>query len=97
MMKEEMFRYKDRTKKIETEYLPLSKNHGKRGLGHMLSKVNPWVEQRGVKVPKFMKEANLHDALECIHNSTPPPAQPQIQQKTTTERTKGDKAPTPIS
>ena len=81
VMKEEMFWYKDGTRTIETEYLPLSKNHGKRGLGHMQGKANPWVEQSGVKAPKFVKGTKLYDALGRIHNSTPPLAQPRATNK----------------
>jgi hypothetical protein len=59
----------DGLEKVEAKYKPIRNNHGKRALGYNLSKVNPSVEHKGWKSPKFIEGTTLYDALGRIHSS----------------------------
>jgi hypothetical protein len=45
----------DGLEKVRVKYKPLRNNHGKRALGYNLSKVNPSVQHKGWKSPKFIE------------------------------------------
>jgi hypothetical protein len=59
----------DGLEKVGAKYKPLRNNHEKRALGYNLSKVNPSVQHKGWKSPKFIEGTNLYDALVRIHSS----------------------------
>jgi hypothetical protein len=64
-----MERSNDGLEKVEAKYKPIRNNHGKRALDYNLSKVNPSVEHKGWKSPKFIEGTTLYDALGRIHSS----------------------------
>jgi hypothetical protein len=45
----------DELEKVEAKYKPIWNNHGNRALRYNLSKVNPSVEHKGWKFPKFIE------------------------------------------
>jgi hypothetical protein len=65
----------DGLRRVEVMYKPIRNNHGKRALGYNSSKVNPSVENKGWKSPKFVGGTNLYDALGRIHLSSTKPTQ----------------------
>jgi hypothetical protein len=93
----------DGLKKFEPKYKPLRHNNGKRGLGYNTYKVNPRIEHKGWRSPKFIEGTTLYDALGRIQSSknemtqrkeTLHPTKDKLKRVVTTY---GDKAPTPIS
>jgi hypothetical protein len=47
----------------------LRHNNGKKGLGYNTYKVNPSIEQKGWRSPKFIEITTLYDSLGRIHSS----------------------------
>jgi len=101
MIREEMFVNKDGSRKVETKYKPMINNQGKKGLGHNSHVVNPSVENKRWKSPKFVKSTNLYDALGRIHSSniiiTQDHKKINKEKSNTRTTTNGDKAPIPNS
>jgi hypothetical protein len=58
----------DGSKKVEPKYKPLKPNNEK-GLGYNTYKVNPSIEHKGWRSPKFIEGSTLYDALGRIHSS----------------------------
>lgn len=59
----------DGLSKVEPKYKPLRNNNGKRGLGYNAYKVNPIIEHKGWRSPKFIEGTTLYDALGRIQSS----------------------------
>jgi hypothetical protein len=95
----------DGLEKVEAKYKPIRNNHGKRALGYNLAKVNPTVEHKGWKSPKFIEGTTLYAILGSIHSSNGSTSQilekvnsydPKGKMKSIST-IKGEKAPIPIS
>jgi hypothetical protein len=59
----------DGLKKVEPKYKSLNPNNGRKGLGYNSYKVNPSIEHKGWRSPKFIEGTTLYDALGRIHSS----------------------------
>jgi hypothetical protein len=93
----------DGLKKVEPKYKSLRHNNGKKGLGYKTYKVNPSVEHKGWRSPKFIEGTTLYDALGRIHSSKDETTQRKENVHTSKDKlkwvvtTNEDKAPIPIS
>jgi chromosome segregation ATPase len=58
----------DGLKKVEPKYKFLKPNNGRKGLGYNSYKVNPSIEHKGWRSPKFIERTTLYDALGSIHS-----------------------------
>jgi hypothetical protein len=93
----------DGLNKVEPKYKSLRNNNGKKGLGYNTYKVNPSVEHKGWRSPKFIEGTTLYDALGRIHSSKDETTLGKVNLHTTKDKlkkvvtTNGDKAPIPIS
>jgi hypothetical protein len=59
----------DGLKKVEPKYKSLKPNNRRKGLGYNSYKVNPSIEHKGWRSPKFIEGSTLYDALGRIHSS----------------------------
>jgi chromosome segregation ATPase len=57
------FSSNDGLSKVEPKYKPLRNNNGKWGLGYYTFKVNPSIEHKGWRSPKFIASTTLYGAL----------------------------------
>jgi hypothetical protein len=93
----------DWLKKDELKYKPLRNNNGKKGIGYNTYKVNPIIENKGWRSPKFIEGTTLYDALGRIHSSKDESTQGKVNMNTTKDKLKnvvttyGYKAPISIS
>jgi hypothetical protein len=93
----------DGLKKVEPKYKSLMPNSGKRGLGYNSHKVNPSIEHKGWRSPKFIEGTTLYDALGRIHSSSDKSTQVKVNLSSTKDKmneavsTNGEKFKDPIS
>jgi hypothetical protein len=93
----------DELKKVEPKYKPVSNNNGKRGLGYNIYKVNPSIDHKGWRSPKFIEGTTLYDALGRIHSSNDKSTQVKVDVSNTKDMmkniasTNGEKSRIPIS
>jgi hypothetical protein len=93
----------DGLKKVEPKYKTLKPNNGRKGLGYNSYKVNPSIEHKGWKSPKFIEGTTLYDALGRIHSSNDKSTQVKVILSSTKDKmkdavsTNGEKSRAPIS
>jgi hypothetical protein len=89
--------------KVEPKYKSLNPNNGKKGLGYNSYKVNPSIEHKGWRSPKFIEGTTLYDALGRIHSSNDRSTQVKVNLSNTKDKmkngvsTNGEKFRDPIS
>jgi hypothetical protein len=93
----------DGLSKVEPKYKPLRNNNGKKVLGYNTFKVNPSIENKGWRSPKFIEGTTLYDALGRIHSSNGNTTHEKVNMSNAMGKMKSvaskseDKAPIPIS
>jgi hypothetical protein len=93
----------DGLKKVEPKYKTLKLNNGRKGLGYNSHKVNPSIEHKGWRSPKFIEGTTLYDALGRIHSSSDKSTQAKVNLSYTKDKmkdavsTNGEKFRAPIS
>jgi hypothetical protein len=93
----------DGLKKVESKYKSLKPNNGRKGLVYNSYKVNPSIEHKGWRSPKFIVGTTLYDALGRIHSSNDKSTQVKVNLSHTKDKikdvvsTNGEKYRTPIS
>jgi hypothetical protein len=93
----------DGLKKVEPKYKSLKPNNGRKGLGYNSYKVNPSIEHKGWKFPKFIEGTTLYDALGRIHSSNDKSTKVKANLSSTKDKmkeavsTNGEKFKAPIS
>jgi hypothetical protein len=93
----------DGLKKVEPKYKSLKPNNGSKGLGYNSYMVNPSIEHKGWRSPKFIEGTTLYDALGRIHSSNDRSTQVKVNLSRTKDKgkdvvsTNGEKFRTPIS
>jgi hypothetical protein len=93
----------DGLKKVEPKYKSLKPNNERKGLGYNSYKVNPSIEHKGWKFPKFIEGTTLYDALGRIHSSNDKSTQVKVNLSHAKDKikdvvsTNGEKYITPIS
>jgi hypothetical protein len=94
----------DGSKKVEPKYKPLKpNNNGEKGLGYNTYKMNPSIEHKGWRSPKFIEGTTLYDALGRIHSSNDKSTQVKVNVSNTKDKMKniastyGEKSRIPIS
>jgi hypothetical protein len=93
----------DGLKKVEPKHKPLRHNNGKKGFGYNTYKVNPSIEHKWWRSPKFIEGTTLYDALGRIHSSKGETTPRKENLHPTKDKLKrvvkiyGYKAPIPIS
>jgi hypothetical protein len=93
----------DGLKKVEPKYKSLKPNNGRKGLGYNSHKVNPSIEHKGWRSPKFIEGTTLYDALGWIHSSNDKSTQAKVNLSYTEDKmkdvvsTSGEKFRAPIS
>jgi hypothetical protein len=78
----------DGLKKVEPKYKNLKPNNGKKGLGYNSYKINPSIEHKGWKSPKFIEGTTLYDALGRIHSSNDKSTQVKVNLSFTKDKMK---------
>jgi hypothetical protein len=92
----------DGLKKVEPKYKSLKPNNGRKGLGYNSHKVNPSIEHKGWRSPKFIERITLYDALGRIHSSNDKSTQAKLNLSYTKNKmkdavsTSGEKFRAPI-
>jgi hypothetical protein len=93
----------DGLNKVEPKYMSLKPNNGRKGLGYNSYKVNPSIEHKGWRSPKFIEGTTLYDALGRIHSSNDKSTQVKVILSYTKDKmkdaisTNGEKFRAPIS
>jgi hypothetical protein len=93
----------DGSKKVEPKYKPLKPNNGKKGHGYNTYKLNPSIEHKGWRSPKFIEGTTIYDALGRIHSSNEKSTQVKVNLSNTKDKmkniasTNGEKSKVPIS
>jgi hypothetical protein len=93
----------DGSKKVEPKYKSLKPNNGKKGLGYNSHKVNPSIEHKGWRSPKFIEGTTLYDALGRIHSSNDESTRVKVNLSNTKDKMKNvvttneEKSKVPIS
>jgi hypothetical protein len=75
-------------RKVEPKYKTLKPNNGRKGLGYNSYRVNPSIEHKGWKSPKFIEGTTLYDALGRIHSSNDKSTQVKVNLSSTKEKMK---------
>jgi hypothetical protein len=79
----------DGLKKVEPKYKSLKPNNERKGLGYNSHKVNPSIEHKGWRSPKFIEGTTLYDALGRIHSSNDKSTQAKVNLSYTKEKDEG--------
>jgi hypothetical protein len=93
----------DGLNKVEPKFKSLKPNNGRKGLGYNSYKVNPSIEHKGWRSPKFIEGTTLYDALGRIHSSNDKSTQVKVNLSHTKDKindvvsTNGEKFKAPIS
>jgi hypothetical protein len=78
----------DGLKKVEPKYKTLRPNNGRKGLGYNSYKINPNIEHKGWRSPKFIEGTTLYDALGRIHSSNDKSTQVKVNLSSTKDKMK---------
>jgi hypothetical protein len=91
------------SKKVKPKFKPLKPNNWKKGLGYNTYKVNPSIEHKEWRSPKFIEGTTLYDALGRIHSSNVKSTQVKVDLSNTKDKlkniasTNGERSKVPIS